>query len=119
MFFSSHLLDEVERIADRVAMIANGEVVLSDPLDVIKQAHHRLLVRFEAAQVRAPTLEGALSVHGANHEWSVVCNGELDALQKAISELNATVLEKATPTLEEIFVARASRTALGSAQEGT
>lgn len=119
VFFSSHLLDEVERVADRLAMIADGEVVLSGPLDVVKETHHRLVVRFEAAQSRAPALEGALSVHGANHEWTVVCNGELDALQHAISKMNATVLEKATPTLEEIFVARASRTVLSCAQEGS
>ena len=119
VFFSSHLLDEVERVADRLAMIADGKVVLSDTLDGIKQNHHRLLVRFDTVQTQTPALDGALSIHGEKHEWSVVCNGELDALQKAISNQNATVLEQGTPTLEEIFVARASRTSLGATQKGT
>ena len=119
MFFSSHLLDEVERVADRVAMVADGKIVLSGPLDVIKETHHRLVVRFEAAQARAPALKGALSVHGANHEWTIVCDGELDALHGAIAKMNATILETATPALEEIFIARASRTALVSAREGS
>ena len=119
VFFSSHLLDEVERVADRVAMVADGEVVLSGSLDVIKETHHRLVVRFETAQARAPALEGALSVHGAKHEWTVVCDGELDALHGAIAKMNATVLETATPALEEIFIARASRMALGSVREGS
>jgi len=119
VLFSSHLLDEVERVADHLAMIVDGEVVLSDKLDVIKETHHRLLVRFEAAQTRAPDLDGALSIHGGDHEWTVVCDGELDPLRQAISKMNATVLEQSTPTLEEIFVARASRTASGLTQKGS
>ncbi len=119
VLFSSHLLDEVDRVADHLAMIVDGEVVLSDRLDVIKDTHHRLLVRFETAQIRAPALDGALSVHGAKHEWTVICDGELDVLRQAISNMDATVLEQATPTLEEIFVARASRTALDTAPKGS
>ncbi len=119
VLFSSHLLDEVERVADHLAMITDGEVVLSDRLDVIKETHHRLLVRFETAQTRAPALDGALSVQGAMHEWTVICDGELEVLRRAIARMNATVLEQATPTLEEIFVARASRTALGPAPKGS
>ena len=37
--FSSHLLDEVEQVADHVAMIANGAIVLSAPLSDIKESH--------------------------------------------------------------------------------
>lgn len=39
MLFSSHLLDEVEAVADHVTMIDGGRIVLSAPLDAIKQSH--------------------------------------------------------------------------------
>jgi ABC-2 type transport system ATP-binding protein len=39
VLFSSHLLDEVERVADHVTMISHGRIVLSAPLDALKQAH--------------------------------------------------------------------------------
>ena len=39
VLFSSHLLDEVERVADHVTMINHGRIVLSGPLDTIKHAH--------------------------------------------------------------------------------
>ena len=39
VLFSSHLLDEVERVADHVTMISQGKIVLSAPLDAIKQSH--------------------------------------------------------------------------------
>ena len=39
VLFSSHLLEEVETVADHVTMIREGHIVLSEPLDAIKQSH--------------------------------------------------------------------------------
>ena len=39
VLFSSHLLDEVERVADHVTMISRGRVALSASLDELKAAH--------------------------------------------------------------------------------
>src|SRR5437588_3401458 len=39
VLFSSHLLHEVERVADRVAMIHMGRIVFDAPLDEIKETH--------------------------------------------------------------------------------
>ena len=39
VLFSSHLLAEVEQVADHVTMINNGKIVLSAPLDEIKESH--------------------------------------------------------------------------------
>jgi ABC-2 type transport system ATP-binding protein len=39
VLFSSHLLEEVEQVADHVTMINHGKVVLSAPLDAIRESH--------------------------------------------------------------------------------
>jgi len=39
VLFSSHLLDEVEQVADHVTMISHGTIVLSAPLSEIKNSH--------------------------------------------------------------------------------
>jgi len=39
VLFSSHLLDEVEQVADHVTMISRGKIVLSAPLTIIKESH--------------------------------------------------------------------------------
>ena len=39
VLFSSHLLEEVELVADHVTMISHGTIVLSGPLAAIKQSH--------------------------------------------------------------------------------
>src|SRR3954466_7103446 len=75
VFFSSHLLDEIERVSDRLAMIVDGRVILNGALDDIREAHHHLTLRFPKAQPTAPQLARALSISGAGQEWSVLCNG--------------------------------------------
>ncbi len=39
VLFSSHLLDEVEQVADHVTMISHGSIVLSASLDALKESH--------------------------------------------------------------------------------
>jgi len=109
VFFSSHLLDEIERVADRIAMIVNGRVVLDGALDDIREAHHYLTLRFPKPQDRAPLLSRALSVHGTGHEWAVLCNGGRQEVIAQAASLGAQVVEQRCPTLDEIFVARAAR----------
>jgi ABC-2 type transport system ATP-binding protein len=106
VLFSSHLLDEVERVADRVAMLQKGKLLFSGSLDDVRETHHLLTLRFEAAQVRPPALVGALSCEGTGHEWTVVCNGRLGELQSAVCRLGAQIVERRVPSLDEIFVAR-------------
>jgi ABC-2 type transport system ATP-binding protein len=106
VFFSSHLLDEIERVSDHVAMMVNGRVVLSGPLDAIKESHHRLTLRFGTAPAHPPALAGALSVKGGGQEWTVLCDGAISELTAAATNLGARVVEQGMPSLEEIFVAR-------------
>jgi ABC-type multidrug transport system ATPase subunit len=48
VLFSSHLLDEVEQVADHVTMISRGKVALSAPLHAILQSHRSLDEAFHA-----------------------------------------------------------------------
>ena len=81
VLFSSHLLEEVERIADHVAMIHQGRVVFDGPLDEIRATHRRLTLRFAEALPRPPALAGALAWEGAGREWTAVCAGQSSGLR--------------------------------------
>src|SRR5262245_51695784 len=109
VLFSSHLLDEVERVSDHLAMIHEGRIVFSGPLDQVKQSHHRLIIRFETAPSAPPRLEGALSVSGCGREWKVVCSEANGAMAARVARLGGTIVDDQTPTLDEIFVARAGK----------
>jgi ABC-2 type transport system ATP-binding protein len=105
VFFSSHLLDEVERVADDVAIMFNGRVVLTGPLNEVQQGHHRLVLRFEAPQSLPPALPGVLSLTGGGQEWTAVCNGRRAETMAAAERLGGRVVAEAAPSLDEIFVA--------------
>jgi ABC-2 type transport system ATP-binding protein len=109
VLFSSHLLDEVERVSDQLAMMHQGRLVLCGPLDQIKAAHRRLLVRFPAPRGAAPHFAEALSISGSGREWTVLSNGGKSELASSIARLGGSIIDEQTPTLDEIFVARAAQ----------
>ncbi len=107
VLFSSHLLDEVERASDYVAMIFRGEIVHKGRLDTIKAEHHRFEVRFGQDLDKAPTLDGALDIQGRGSEWTILCNGKSEEVRNQLTGMGATIVQDATPGLEDIFVAHA------------
>jgi ABC-2 type transport system ATP-binding protein len=107
VLFSSHLLDEVERVADDVAMIHEGEIVMSAPLEDIRACHHCITLRFSETPPSRPDLPGALSIEGEDREWTALCEGELGELLAAAKAMGCEISEEPPPTLEDIFVARA------------
>ncbi len=106
VLFSSHLLDEVERVADEVAMIHEGGIVLDGSLDKVKETHHKLTLRFSEPRTSPPTMPGTISCQGEGVEWTVICNGEKTALKAAAEASGAKVVDEGVPSFEEIFVAR-------------
>src|SRR5262245_46569084 len=106
VLFSSHLLDEVERISDRVAMLKGGHILFTGELDQIKQTHHRLTLRFDDERHQPPALEGVLSWEGRGCHWTAVATGQRDALALAASALGAEVIEQKPLSLDEIFLAQ-------------
>ena len=109
VFFSSHLLEEVERVSDDIAMISEGKVVLCDTMDNIRENHHRLTVHFESAPASSPKINGALSCHGQGKEWTVICDGELEAAKAHAQTLGGRIVEQSSPSLEDVFIAYSKR----------
>src|SRR5207247_7099276 len=68
VFFSSHLLEEIERVSDHIAMLHQGKLVLCGPLDEIKAQHRRITLHFDTPQSKPSHIPGALSVTGAGRE---------------------------------------------------
>ncbi len=106
VFFSSHLLDEVERVADRVAIIHEGRIMLTASMDEIKESHRRMTLRFRQAMSQPPALVGTLACEGGGTEWTYVCNGESEQLRRAAEAIGATVVDDSALSLDEIFVSR-------------
>jgi ABC-2 type transport system ATP-binding protein len=108
VLFSSHLLDEIARVSDRVAMLSRGRIVLDGTLHEILETHRRLVIRFPDASIRLEALPGALSLSGGPDEWTVICNGAADQLRSTLRQLRGNLVEDSAATLDEIFQARVS-----------
>src|SRR4051794_18851793 len=104
VLFSSHLLDEVERVADEVAIIHRGRLILTSSMDEIKDTHRRVTLRFGEPTERPPSLVGARSFEGHGAEWTYICNGASPQLRRAAEAIGATVVDDTALSLDEIFV---------------
>jgi ABC-2 type transport system ATP-binding protein len=105
IFFSSHVLSEVERVCDRVAIIRNGEIVaLSDVKDLLARRRRRVELRVEG---RLPELTGVLGVSDiVAKDGLVTCALEGNVGPFLAALRNATVLDLTIEPahLEEAFL---------------
>lgn len=116
VLFSSHLLDEVERMSDRLALIDRGRILLDGSLEAIRAHHHHVVVR--AARSRdwlcrafagdpshsssTPILLRSSQHHG---EHALLCNGDEETLLTSLRAAGAKILSHAPARLDEIFLA--------------
>jgi ABC-2 type transport system ATP-binding protein len=108
VFFSSHLLEEIERVSDYIAMLHQGKVVLCGPLDAIKAQHRRITLRFESLQSAPPMIPGALSVSGGGREWTVICSRAENQLPTVTMGFGTQIVDEAAASLNEVFIAHAN-----------
>ena len=108
IFFSSHVISEVEAIASRVAIIRAGVIVEeAEPDRLVSMAMRRVHVRFQEPVDPAPLgqAEGVDLVSQRNGLHATVqVAGEMDPLIKALAALPVADLDIERPSLEEIFL---------------
>jgi ABC-2 type transport system ATP-binding protein len=108
VFFSSHVMSEVEAIAERVGIIRQGRVVeVAEPSTLTDRALRHARVRFKApvdtgALVNVPGVELLSQDDGTSVTLQVV--GDMDQLIKALAQFPVSDLEIDTPSLEEVFL---------------
>jgi ABC-2 type transport system ATP-binding protein len=104
VLFSSHLLEEVERVADHVAMIASGKVVLDEPMEVMRDEFQRVLLA-EAPPEDAAPLPGLLTASRKTGGWTAICRAPREEVEAAVNRNGSRILAIESPPLEDIFVA--------------
>lgn len=105
VLFSSHLLDEIDRVADRVAMLSHGRIVLEDWIDQIKSSYQRFTLRYQSAPKQPPAIPGLIVAEQTGTEWACTCRVSDDQEQYSFAKTTgALIVETATLSLEDIFV---------------
>jgi ABC-2 type transport system ATP-binding protein len=109
VFFSSHVMSEVEAVAERVGIIRQGKVVeVAEPGQLVDRSLRDVTVRFKQ-QVDVNRLAGlpGVTILSQDDGASVVLQvtGEMDGLIKALAGLPVRDVETERPSLEDIFLA--------------
>jgi ABC-2 type transport system ATP-binding protein len=109
VIFSSHLLDEVERMSDHITMINAGGVVLDGKLQSVKQQYHCSNVLFPDHQDAEPEIPGSLSLEGDGRSWNVIHETSTEQFNSVIAETGGELVHSREATLLEIFIALVGR----------
>jgi ABC-2 type transport system ATP-binding protein len=109
VFFSSHILSEVQEICDRVGIIRQGMVVeVAETSTLVNRALRRVFVRLrEPISMQALAHLPGVKVLAQNDGQSLTLQveGEMDGLIKTLAAFPVVEFETERPSLEEIFLA--------------
>jgi ABC-2 type transport system ATP-binding protein len=109
VFFSSHIMSEVEAVAERVAIIRQGKIVeVAEIALFVDRGLRHATVRFKepvdtGVLAHLPGVQVLSRDKGVNVTLQV--EGEMDELIKTLSSFPVSYMETARPSLEEVFLA--------------
>lgn len=106
IFMSSHVLSEVDRVCDRIAILRNGELVLLSAVDEsLRLATRRVRVLFtEDVELTAGLPPGNEIVDSGPRVWNLKVDGALGPLLRFIAALPVKDLEIEEPKLEDVVM---------------
>jgi ABC-2 type transport system ATP-binding protein len=106
VFMSSHVLTEVSRVCDRIALLRQGELaLLSDVDECLRLAARRVRVSFDDEVSAAPDLPPGIElVQSWPRMWHLKVEGPLGPLLKLVSTLPVRDLEVEEPKLEDVVL---------------
>ncbi|MCM3599677.1 ABC transporter ATP-binding protein [Robertmurraya korlensis] len=106
ILFSSHILGEVQKLCDRVAIIKEGEIVKVETMSALTENSYK---KFRLEAVHHVTtedfqLDGVTDMKVKEKTVSFIYKGNMNAIISKIAEIPLKNLWVEEPTLEEIFM---------------
>jgi ABC-2 type transport system ATP-binding protein len=107
VFFSSHILSEVQTACDRVGIIREGQLVATERVeDMIRQQFKRLRISFDKLPpADAFAMEGVEELDRDEHNVQLEIRENLSQVMEAAVPFGINDIDTITVTLEEIFLA--------------
>jgi len=104
VIFSSHIVSDIERLANRIWILKNGRLDWQGDLDSLKDSIVRLHIRGAAEAVAGVEVPGAISLRREAGFATAVVRGWKPELQHSLRAVHAVTVEVESLGLEEIFL---------------
>lgn len=106
ILFSSHILSEVQRLCDRVAIIKDGRIVTVEKISTLKENTYKKFKIESNAAINKElfNIEGVNQLQQDGHIISFLFRGNVNSIMKKIAEIEIANLWVEEPDLEEIFM---------------
>ena len=101
VLFSSHILSEVEKVADYAISINKGKCIIQDDIDSLKE--NSISVTF-ICKNKSATIPGSKLLDKEKMLYSLIAVKDAAKVLNQLKSLGCTVLEKRTLSFEEIFI---------------
>ncbi|GKX31213.1 ABC transporter ATP-binding protein [Vallitalea longa] len=106
IFFSSHILDEVQRLCDRVAIIKDGKIIRIESIESLRQNKYK---RFSVESHNnlpksAFNIDGITELQLSENKATFIYKGDINIIINKLGNIEMTNLLVEEPTLEEIFM---------------
>jgi ABC-2 type transport system ATP-binding protein len=120
VFFSSHVLPEVERLSHTVAIIRAGRIVAVEDVARLKaRSVHVVQVTFaDPPPIGLFALPGVQELHRDGNTVRVQASDSIDAVVKAVARYEIVDLRTEQPNLEDVFLAFYSEHGGGDGESG-
>ena len=105
IFFSSHVLDDVERVADHVAILDRSILRASCRVDTLRDCARRIVLTFIDTPPRLPHIPGLLESQREGNELRLTLVNYSPQTEEIIAGLGAIATEQTPLTLEDIVIA--------------
>lgn len=104
IFFSSHVLSEITRICDKVAIIKDGKVIETAPVSVLTSVDY-CLITIKSDEIRKLELVDTMILkEKSDDSVKFVFKGDINTLLVNITKLKIKDIKIEEPNIEEIFM---------------
>lgn len=102
VFFSSHVLSEVQRNCTRAAIIRDGKIIACDSVEVLARTSAKRVTIHGKAEIEG--LDGIRDIKYAEESFSFLYSGDMNCLLRTLSLWRIDDLTVTEPDLEEVFL---------------
>ena len=106
VFFSSHQITEVERIADRVCIIDRGKLAMELSLETLRREYRRISIGFDTQPIEGEfdRIDGIRQIQASGRQLTVLASHNLAGIMDRARCLDAVSVDVTPVSLREIFL---------------